>query len=150
MTETRTGVVSKLYDWNDQLRDYLGDNTLYYIGITNTLILVATGGLITYVAALASNASAAVASSSIFGVSAVTCMYLFTRKYGPDYRSGVEDSMISVLAGSIAISLLPLFLTDVLKLMGIDAFLSFIVSILIIILVVLIWNYYIVFFAEDA
>lgn len=150
MTETNTGLVSKLYEWNAQLRTFLGDNTMYYIGIANTLILISTGSLITYVAAAASNGGAAVASSSIFGVASVACMYLFTQKYGPDYKSGIEDSLVSVLAGGIVISLLPLFLTDILELTGIDAFLSFVVSILVIILVVLISNYHIVFFAENA
>lgn len=149
MTETNSGVFSKIYDFNNRLRDYLGKNTMFYIGLANTLLLVASGSVITYVAASVSNAGVSVAAASFFGVAAVVCMYMFTKKYGPTYRSGIDDSIVSVLSASVVISLLPLFLTDILELTEIDAFLSFIVSILVIILIVMISNYQIVFSVDE-
>jgi FlaA1/EpsC-like NDP-sugar epimerase len=149
MTETESGAFSKIYDFNDRLREYLGKNTMFYIGLANTLLLVSSGSIITYVAASVANAGVSVASASFFGVASAVCMYMFTKKYGPTYRSGIEDSIVSVLSASVVISLLPLFLTDILKLTEINAFLSFIVSILVIILIVMISNYQIVFSVDE-
>lgn len=149
MSEKYSGTFSKIYDFNDRLQEYLGKNTMFYIGLANTLLLVASGSVITYVASSVANAGMSVVAASFFGVASATCMYMFTKKYGPTYRSGIEDSIVSVLLGSVVISLLPLFFTDILELTEIDAFLSFIVSILVIILIVMVSNYQIVFSVEE-
>lgn len=150
MTETDKGIISKLYDLDDRLTQRIGVNTLFYIGIANTLIFVATGSMITYIAASTGEAGIAVSSSTLFGIAAAVCMYIFTCKYGPDYRSGIEDSVTSVLTGSFVISILPLFITDVLNFNGFNAFLSFLLFILVIILMVLFSTYYTVFSPKDA
>lgn len=136
----------KLDYTNSKLRELLGENALFYIGVANTLILIAIGSLITYTLAIGGEkAELAVISASVFGVAAATVFYFAHNKVGPTYNSGKEDSIVFVLTGSLAISVLPVISTDLLELSGPSSFMFFIGSVFFVIVLAIVSIYLTVF-----
>lgn len=145
MRDTQLKGLSYLNKVDSKIEQWLGRNTLFYIGIVNTLVLVALGVIITYVAAVASEPAVAVLSAMLFAIAAVVCMYFFQRKYGPAYESGREDIITFVAMGSIGIAVIPMIITNVFKLTGLEAFRGFIGFLLLIMGVVLALTYLVVY-----